>query len=131
MFFNSALCYYVILCFLFIDFLFFLFNRVLEVLMMMVITDGHHGWNLCWKRISLFNANYMLILTRVNVICIVWIVWMVLFVLFVLLITKITVLFRFDSYSFLLFLHFLNLFKNFYKLRIWHILVLGLDLFLF
>jgi len=105
-------------------------NRVLEDLMMM-ITDGHHGWNHCWKKLSLFNARYMLILTRVNVICIVWIVWMVLSVLSVLLTTKTTVTFRFvfivqsiHKFFFLLFVE---------KLIIWHILVHGLiiDLFFF
>jgi len=64
---------------------------------MMRKTGGHHGWNLCSKSVSLFNASCMLIHTRVSVICTVWIVWMVLFAHSVSITTKIIVLFRFVS----------------------------------
>lgn len=75
------------------------FGRVLEDLMMMTI-GGHHGCSHFWKKASLFNASYMLILTRVNVICIVWIVWMVLSVLSVSLTIRIIVLSRFVNSTF-------------------------------
>lgn len=89
--FFFVFCFWVWLKFWFL--LIFL-NRVLEGLMMKTI-GGHHGWSHCSKRVFLFNASYMLILTRVNVTCIAWTVRMVLSVLSVSHTTRITVPFRF------------------------------------
>ena len=87
---NIWLSWYMFL----IQILLFFMSRVLEALMMRT-TGGHHGWILCSKSISLFNASYMLIRTRANVTCIAWIAWMVLSALSALPTTKIIALFRF------------------------------------
>lgn len=62
-------------------------------------TGGHHGWSHCWRRASLSNARYMLILTKVSVTCTVWIVWMALSAPYAWPITETTVLFRFVDYQ--------------------------------
>jgi hypothetical protein len=76
---DISIVWVLILCWVF-------YREVVVQIMLMIIkkiSSGHHGCIHFSKQAFLFNASFILMLTRVNAICIAWIAWTVPFVLFV------------------------------------------------